>query len=68
MAPMNIHAEQLYGDLGRLANGGLVEVGEPLAEIYNRILEEARKSWPNDPIVTTLGPVGAGINPLVLQG
>jgi hypothetical protein len=67
MAPLNAHAHQLYTDLGRLADGTAAEVGKPLADVYNKLLEQAQKASPTDEMLATLQPVGAGMKPDVLQ-
>ncbi|MGB8839646.1 MAG: hypothetical protein WCC64_01110 [Aliidongia sp.] len=64
---MNIHAQQLYTDLGQLADGGATEIGKPLAEVYNKLLEEARKASPTDEMVGTLKPVAPATKPRELQ-
>jgi hypothetical protein len=67
MAQLNIHANQLYGDLGHLAESGIVEVGRPLADVYNTLLEQAKKGFPEDRLIGTLTPIGEGMHPRVLQ-
>jgi hypothetical protein len=63
VAPLNVHAQQLYTDLGRLADGGAREVGRPVAEVYNKLLQEAKKERPNDPVVSILAPVEGALKP-----
>jgi hypothetical protein len=67
MAQLNEHALQLYGDLGHVAEGGETEVGKPLAEVYNTLLELAKKQFPEDRLIDTLKPVGDAMHPRVLQ-
>ena len=67
MAQLNAHAMQLYTDLGNLADSGQPEVGKPLANVYNTLLEQAREGFPEDKLIGTLTPVGEGMHPRVLQ-
>lgn len=67
MAQLNIHAQRLYIDLGLLAESGMVEVGEPLADVYNALLEQAKKLSPKDRLVETLMPVTKTMHPRVVQ-
>lgn len=67
MAQLNEHAHQLYIDLGYLAEGGAKAVGEPLAKVYNELLEQARKGFPEERLIGTLTPVGETMQPRVLQ-
>jgi hypothetical protein len=67
MAQLNTHAQQLYSDLGNLAESGQPEVGERLANFYNALLEQAKKGFPEDELIETLTPVGDGLHPRVLQ-
>jgi hypothetical protein len=67
MAQLNDHAHQLYVDLGHLAESGQVEVGKPIANVYNTLLEQARNASPEDRLIGTLTPVGEGMHPRVLQ-
>jgi hypothetical protein len=67
MAQLNIHAQQLYTDLGNLAECGQVEVGKLLANVYNTLLEQAREGFPEDKLIGTLTPIGEGLHPRVLQ-
>ncbi|HEV7942869.1 MAG TPA: hypothetical protein VGP17_08730 [Solirubrobacteraceae bacterium] len=68
MAQLNIHADQLYVDLGQLAESGLGQVGKPLADVYNELLAQAKTLVPEDKLIGTLTPVGEGMHPRVLQG
>lgn len=67
MAHLHEHAEQLYGDLGRLADGGVAEVGEPLAVVYNTLLRQAKTDFPTDRLIDVLQPVDKAVAPRVLQ-
>ena len=67
MAQLNEHAHQLYGDLGNLAESGVPEVGKPLADVYNTLLEQAKKQFPQDRLIGTLTPINDGMHPRVLQ-
>jgi hypothetical protein len=67
MATLNAHAQRLYGDLGRLADGGATQVGEPLAAVYNTLLGLAKTRFPQDPMIDTLNPVTNAMHPLVVQ-
>jgi hypothetical protein len=67
MAQLKTHAQQLYTDLGHLAESGEAEVGEPLADVYNTLLEEAKKNFPTDKLVETLMPITKGLHPRVVQ-
>jgi hypothetical protein len=67
MAQLNEHAKQLYIDLGNLAEGEAKAVGDPLAKVYNELLEQARKGFPEDRLIGTLRPVGESMPPRVLQ-
>jgi len=67
MAQLNAHANQLYIDLGHVAEGDAPEVGKPLADVYNTLLEQAKKGFPTDRLVGTLEPVGEAMHPRVLQ-
>lgn len=67
MAPLNSHANQLYIDLGNIADGGAAEVGEPIAEVYNTLLRQAKEGFPNDRLIGTLEPVAKAMHPRVLQ-
>lgn len=67
MAQLTEHVHQLYVDLGSLAESGQREVGQPLANVYNTILERAREKFPEDRLIGTLTPVGDGMHPRVLQ-
>jgi hypothetical protein len=67
MAPLNAHAQQLYTDLGNLAESGTAEVGKPLADVYNKLLAEAQKAAPTDEMLDTLKPVPPNTKPRVLQ-
>lgn len=67
MAQLNVHANQLYIDLGHLAESEQSEVGKPLADVYNTLLGQAKKGFPTDRLVGTLEPVGEGMHPRVLQ-
>jgi hypothetical protein len=66
MAQLSVHAEQLYGDLGALAES-MREVGQPIADVYNTLLQEAKKGFPEDRLIGTLKPVGDGMHPRMLQ-
>jgi hypothetical protein len=68
MAPLDIHAKALYDDLDKLANGGAEQVGQPLANVYNVLLAQAKKLRPQDELLKALEPVGDGIDPRVLCG
>jgi hypothetical protein len=67
MALLAAHAQQLYTDLGNLAESGQMKVGVPLADVYNTLLEQAKKGFPEDKLIGTLTPVGDGMHPRVLQ-
>jgi hypothetical protein len=67
MAQLNAHAQQLYKDLGRLADSGATQVGEPLAAVYNTLLAEAKKRFPQDRMIETLNPVTDSMQPFVVQ-
>lgn len=67
MAQLNAHANQLYIDLGHLAESGQPEVGQALADVYNTLLEQAKKGFPEDRLIGTLTPIGEGLHPRVLQ-
>ena len=67
MARLHEHAQRLYVDLGLLAESGAREVGDPLANVYNTLLEQAKKGFPEDRLMDTLTPVGDGMHPRVLQ-
>lgn len=67
MAQLREHAHQLYGDLGYMAEGGAVEVGEPVALVYNELLALAKKGYPEDRLISTLTPVGEKMHPRVLR-
>jgi hypothetical protein len=67
MAQLHEHALQLYADLGNLAESGAGEVGQPLANVYNTLLEQAKAGFPEDRLIGTLKPVGEGMHPRVLQ-
>jgi hypothetical protein len=67
MAQLHEHAERLYVDLGHLAESGVGKVGDPLAGVYNTLLEQARKKFPEDRLIGTLTPVGEDMHPRVLQ-
>jgi hypothetical protein len=67
MAQLHQHAERLYKDLGRLADAGETELGEPLAAVYNTLLERAKTRFPKDQMVETLNPVTDSMHPLVVQ-
>src|SRR5665213_915634 len=67
MAQLNEHAQRLYIDVGLLAESGVAEVGKPLAEVYNALLEQAKKGFPNDRLIGTLEPVAEAMHPRVLQ-
>lgn len=66
-AQLRIHAQQLYTDLGNLAESGQPEVGNLLANVYNTLLEQAKAGFPEDKLVGTLTPIGEGLHPRVLQ-
>jgi hypothetical protein len=65
-AQLRIHAAQLYTDLGRLADDGASDIGL-LADVYNTLLGQASKGFPEDKMIGTLTPVGEGLHPRVLQ-
>ncbi len=67
MAQLNEHAQRLYIDLGLLAESGAAEVGKPLADVYNTLLEQAKKFFPEDRLIGTLAAVGDAMHPRVLQ-
>jgi hypothetical protein len=67
MARLNTHAQRLYTDLGNLAESGETTVGEPIAEVYNTLLKEAMKGFPNEKLIDTLEPVDKSMHPRVLQ-
>jgi hypothetical protein len=67
MARLNTHAQRLYADLGNLAESGVTEVGEPIADVYNTLLDQAKKSFPEDPLIETLVPATKSVSPRVLQ-
>jgi hypothetical protein len=67
MPQLNAHANQLYIDLGHLAEGGVLELGEPLADVYNTLLEQAKQRFPKDKLVETLMPVTEAMHPRVAQ-
>jgi hypothetical protein len=67
MARLPEHAKRLYMDLGNLAESGEKQVGEPIAEVYNALLAEAAKAFPNEKLVGTLEPVDKSMHPRVLQ-
>jgi hypothetical protein len=67
MAQLNVHANQLYTDLGNLADSGQPQIGKMLATVYNALLEQAREGFPEDKLVGTLTPIGEGLHPRVLQ-
>jgi hypothetical protein len=67
MAQLHQHAERLYKDLGRLADSGAKELGEPLAAVYNTLLAQARTRFPQDRMIETLNPVTDSMAPLVVQ-
>jgi hypothetical protein len=67
MAQLSAHANQLYRDLACLAESGVGEIGEPLADVYNTLLELAKKGSPKDRLVETLMPVTGDMHPRVVQ-
>jgi hypothetical protein len=67
MAQLNAHAQQLYTDLGNLAESGQAKVGGALADVYNTLLEQAKKGFPEDKLIGALKPVGEAMHPRVLQ-
>ena len=67
MAHLRMHAQQLYADLGNLAESGQPDVGKPIASIYNALLEQAKEGFPEDKLVGTLTPIGDGLHPRVVQ-
>jgi hypothetical protein len=67
VAKLHSHAERLYGDLGLLADGEARTVGEPLADVYNALLTEAKKHCPGDVVAATLVPVTKDMHPRVVQ-
>jgi hypothetical protein len=67
MARLHQHAQRLYKDLGSLAESGETVVGQPVAEVYNTLLIEATKGFPNDRLIGTLEPVDKAMHPRVLQ-
>lgn len=67
MAPLNSHANQLYIDLGLIAESGGLKVGKPLADVYNALLEQAKEGFPEDRLIGALRPVGDGMHPRVVQ-
>jgi hypothetical protein len=67
MAQLNAHAKQLYDDLGSLAESGEAEIGQPLANVYNALLEQAQKISSDDRLIGVLTPVGDGLHPRVVQ-
>ncbi len=67
MARLNQHAQRLYTDLGNLADSGEAQVGEAIAEVYNTLLKEAAKGFPNEKLIGTLEPVDKSMHPRVLQ-
>jgi hypothetical protein len=67
MARLNEHAQRLYIDLGLLAESGETEIGEPLADVYNTLLELAKKNFPKDQLIETLTPVIKTMHPRRLQ-
>lgn len=67
MAQLNEHAKQLYIDLGHLSEGEVKAVGQPLANVYNMLLGQAKKGFPEDRLIETLAPVNDVMHPCVLQ-
>ncbi len=67
MAQLNVHAKQLYTDLGHLAESGEAQVGQPLANLYNALLEQAQKITSDDRLIGALTPIGDGLHPRVVQ-
>jgi hypothetical protein len=67
MAPLNAHAQQLYEDLGRLAEGEIGRVGQALADVYNTLLSRAKESFPEDALIGVLKPVAESTHPRVVQ-
>jgi hypothetical protein len=59
-------AVQLYEDLGRLAESSVPQIGA-LAEVYNTLLEQAKKIAPEDPMIGILLPVDCFTHPRELQ-
>ncbi len=51
----------------RRAESGEPKVGGLLAKVYNELLEQAKKGFPEDQLVDTLTPVGEALHPRVLQ-
>ena len=67
MAQLHEHAEQLFEDLGFLADGGLSQAGKPIVNVYNELLKQTRERFPEDPLIDTLTPIGDAIHPRVLR-
>jgi hypothetical protein len=67
VAQLNNHAKALYVDLGRLADSGAKTVGEPLSAVYNTLLEQAKRRFPQDAMIETLNPVTDSMQPFVVQ-
>lgn len=67
MTQLNQHAGQLYTDLGLLAESGVAEIGQPLANIYNALLENAKKISSDNRLIDALTPVEDGLHPRVVQ-
>jgi hypothetical protein len=66
-AQLNAHAKQLYDDLGYLAEGAAAEIGKSIADVYNKLLEQAKAQCPTDRLIGTLEPVDEATHPRVLR-
>ncbi len=67
MAQLNQHAERFAENLGLLAESGVDEIGQPLANVYNALLDEAKKISSDDRLIGVLTHVGDGLHPRVVQ-
>lgn len=67
MARLSLHAEWLYADLGKLAESGVAEVGQAVADVYNALLDHAKKKAQTDEMVAILLAVTASEHPRVVQ-
>jgi hypothetical protein len=67
MAQLHKHAQQLYLDLGSLAEHGMTTVGVSIAEVYNTLLQQAKTDFPTDKMIDTLRPVDVQVHPRELQ-
>jgi predicted lysophospholipase L1 biosynthesis ABC-type transport system permease subunit len=66
-ARLNAHAEWLYADLKKLADSGVAEVGQAVADVYNALLDHAKKKAQTDEMVGILLTVTASEHPRVVQ-